>query len=212
MSEKQFQIYIPNKWKWLGIDLSFLILFLLIGGICIISEKYLPDATLTDVFYFMFLLLLISITIVMLFGAKIREPLHGKIEGVLELKVDEIRINDRSIPISNIKKISFVFVDYWDMQWAVWGRQLTARKSQGNNNKCEIETYNGEMIRLQFRRMSSKEQYIFKNEFFEYYLSDKLAFIELTRMLDCNSYNAIQSLKKEIEEFKNNKISAHIIP
>lgn len=209
MSDKQFKIYKPNKMTWLKIDLCLLILFILFVGILIIFEKYLPDAALTNVFYFLPFLVLVSSTIILIFGANIREPLHGIIEGTLELKVDEIRINDRSISISDIKKISFVFVDYWNMQWSIWGREFDARKSQGVNNRCEIETYNGEFIRLRFRRMHSFEQNIYKYVFFEYYLSNKLTFIDLKSMLDCQSYNAIQSLKKEIEEYRKSKILAH---
>lgn len=211
MTKKQFQIFIPNKWSWLELNMRLLILFLIFCGICIISDMCLPNTTLTDVLQFLFLLVFVSLLIFVVFGARFREPLHGKIQGVLELKVDEICVNSKSIPISTIKKISFDFIDYWDMQLSVWGRLLNARKSQGVNNNCEIETYHGEMIRLRFRRMYSLEQNNCKYEFFEYYLSGKLAFIELTRMMDCSNYDAIKSLKREIEEYKNRKISADIV-
>ena len=124
-----------------------------------------------------------------------RETLKGYIQGVVQLKPLEIILEDKTIPIAKIEKLTFNFFDYEGQQIGTsMFKSLNGQLSNGVKNSISIYFINGGERKIFIQRRKSDDIALIKPLLVEYCKRGLLTFHELTS-LTCSSYKEVQELK-----------------
>ena len=129
-------------------------------------------------------------------GFFIRQPLRGTLDGFIELNMDGIKIGQKYLPLSEIKKIFISNDDYYGKRINLNLSNLNSTISNGVDNELEIILNTGVTEKCYFQLYNPNDFQKNKNELINYYKAEKLDINILT--------NTLGIKKNEVEEFKKN--------
>lgn len=128
-------------------------------------------------------------------GFFIKPPLRGTLEGFLSFQLDEIIIDQKHIPISQMKKITISNNDYYGKRLYKGRGNFNSNISNGVDNKLEIILDVDKVEICYFQLYYPNDFQKLRNELIHYYQCEKLDFNNLTSILGIEV--------KEIEAFRN---------
>jgi hypothetical protein len=129
-----------------------------------------------------------------------KRKLHGILDGLFEMQLGKIIIEDREILLDDISKIEFKVNDYdnkliiqhFDRHVNI---NVNPRISNGTSNYCELRLKSKEVVKVMF--LQCNENDFIKNQpiLIEYYIQGKLHFLHLIEVLHLRKYEEIQEFK-----------------
>ncbi|MEJ8802697.1 hypothetical protein [Pontibacter sp. H249] len=197
---KKFSIYKPQTFYWTRTYKSYAFIIVIIISILVL--KFLLNVPETHpAFKFLFLAPILPfiyrIALSLMVTNKYK-PLKGKLEGYIIFKKDSIIIDKQTFPIEGIKKIEFDGVDWLGLE--DWNRGFRGYFedpfSQGVNNTLILYLWNGQIIKTRFQKLNHCEFQDIEEVILEYYLKDKLSYLQTVKILCLSDNDEWDRLKK----------------
>ena len=122
--------------------------------------------------------------------------LRGHFEGNLELKMDDITINDKKYSLTNIKSIEFYANDFRG-RFETSTKSTNPRCSQGVDNQCKIVMNTGEKIVAKFLIEFENQLKESEDVIMHYFKEGKIQPQNVMQILGINSYSDMQAFKQK---------------
>ena len=176
------------------VGMSVLMIFLIIILLAYIFEFELKGilAIILLVLYFLFLILKIFAL------GKERLPVTNR--GILVISSDAVSINHHIYPLETIKKIEILLSEYDGMVKNSTSNSFKSLYSMGLGNFLEMETLDGQSIRVEFKLRYKDHKSDLKEFSIRAVQLNLLTPLEAGGLIGLDSYKEIQEFKKLVAE------------
>jgi hypothetical protein len=127
------------------------------------------------------------------------QKLRGKFNGVLKMENDRISISSKEYLLEDIDNIDLYQADCIGHQIHVGTVALDNDKSNGTDNRIELNLKNGKKIISYFQVQKENDLLINKNILIDYHLKGKIPLLRLTNILGINDYEELKLFKRNLK-------------
>ena len=137
-----------------------------------------------------------------------KQKVWGEIAGNLEIFTDRIEIGNKTLLLTDIKKIHFHIQDYEYRKEMLLANTALPKLSNGFNNLLEIELLENKKMKIYFQQ-KYKNEFSRKNKttLIEYYRKNKIPFLNLIEIFQISEYEEIQDFKQTIANSGSSQIT-----
>jgi hypothetical protein len=187
-----------DKFYWSNNRIIYPIIFGCIGILFLkqklgFEKNFFDEFVIGIVFLTFFIAIILSIK-----GFTKPDPLRGMLNGFITFEKEKITFNQQIFTLDDIKKIEITNNDYYGRIKSRSKGNFNSTRSNGVDNKIEITLNNNEKKTFYFELYNSDDLQMVKKELINYYLNDKLHFLNLIDVLNITKYEEIQKFKEEI--------------
>jgi len=198
MKEIQFKIFRSKEGLQLSPNLvvyPFLGIFLFL---IFINDQFIGNATIESIGVSACIITIFPILYFKVVQWSTRQSLNGHLNEEVKFRENEIQVDKLTYQLSDIKKLDFSILDYYDkLEYPVAG-DLNPARSNGVNNLCEFTFLDGQKMEVHFQIMYEGQFLKMRELLIHYYAHNKVHFLNLIEYLGINKYEEIQEFKKKL--------------
>ena len=128
------------------------------------------------------------------------QKLNGKFNGVLKMENDRISISSKDYLLEEIDNIEIYQTDYIGNRVHVSTVTLDNDKSNGTDNRIELNLKNGKKVISYFQVQNKNDLLINKDVLINYHLEGKIPLLRLMNILGIEGYDKIQLFKNNLKK------------